>query len=272
VSEADLIAATGPEPVTRATLAADLRRLGVRPGGVLVVHASMSRLGWVVGGAPAVLHALLDALGEVGTLMVPAHTNHLSDPAGWSNPPVPEAWWPEVRASLPAYRPDETPAPWMGAVADTVLRRRDAVRSSHPHYSMAALGPLAQELCGSHELDWSIGPDSPLGRVADHDGQVLLLGVGHGSNTSLHVAEVGGEWGSRNVVEGAGPAIVAGRREWVTWQDVAYDEDDFETIGAAFAAETGLERVGPVGRGASRLMPQRELIQFARGWIDAHRS
>ena len=152
-----------------------------------------------------------------------------------------------------------------------MLRRRDAVRSSHPHYSMAALGPLAQELCGTHDLDWSIGPDSPLGRVADHGGQVLLLGVGHGSNTSLHVAEVGGAWGSRNVVEGTAPAIVAGNREWITWRDVAYDEDDFEAIGAAFAAETGLERVGVVGRGEARLMPQRELVAFARRWIGTHR-
>ena len=271
MSEADLIARTGPSPVTSASLAADLRRLGVEPGGLLVVHASMSRLGWVAGGAPAVLHALLDVVGADGTLMVPAHTNHLSDPAGWSNPPVPEAWWREVRESMPPYRADETPAPWMGALADTVLRRRDAVRSSHPHYSMAALGPLAHELCDTHALDWSIGADSPLGRVGDHGGHVLLLGVGHGSNTSLHVAEVGGRWGAAHVVEGGAPAIVAGGRRWVTWQDVEYDEGDFEAIGAAFAAATGLERVGPAGHGEARLMPQRELVAFARQWIDSHR-
>ena len=159
----------------------------------------------------------------------------------------------------------------MGEIADTVLRRRDAVRSSHPHYSMAAIGPLAQELCGTHELDWSIGPDSPLGRVADHDGQVLLLGVGHGSNTSLHVAEVGGEWGSRNVVEGDGAGHRRREPRVDHWRDVAYDEADFEAIGAAFAAETGLERVGVVGRGEARLMPQRELVAFARRWIGTHR-
>jgi aminoglycoside 3-N-acetyltransferase len=137
---------------------------------------------------------------------------------------------------------------------------------------MAALGPLADELCGTHALDWSIGADSPLGRVADHDGQVLLLGVGHESNTSLHVGEVGGEWGGRHVVEATAPTIVDGRRRWVRWRDVGYDEDDFPAIGAAFAAATGLERVGPAGRGEARLMPQRELVAFARAWIDAHRT
>ncbi len=269
MSEADQIARS-TAPVTSETLAADLRRLGVPRGGLLVVHASLSQLGWVVGGAPTVLHALLDVIGGDGTLMVPAHTNHLSDPAGWSNPPVPEAWWAEVRRSMPPFRADETPAPWMGALADTVLRRRDAVRSAHPHFSMAALGPLAEELCGGHELDWSIGPASPLGRVGDHGGQVLLLGVGHGSNTSLHVAEVASAWGGRHVVEGTAPA--GDRCEWVTWQDVAYDEDDFPAIGAAFADQTGLERIGAVGQGEARLMPQRELVQFARAWIDTNRA
>ncbi len=143
MSEGDLIARAA-SPVTTASLAADLRALGVRPGGVLVVHASLSKLGWVAGGAPAVLHALLDVLGPAGTLLVPTHSNHLSDPSGWANPPVPESWWDEVRSALPPYRADETPAPWMGALAATVLCRRDAVRSSHPHYSFAAIGPLAE--------------------------------------------------------------------------------------------------------------------------------
>ena len=209
MSEGDLISRAAT-PVTTASLAADLRALGVRAGGVLVVHASLSKIGWVAGGAPAVLHALLDVLGPAGTLVVPAHSNHLSDPSGWGNPPVPEAWWDEIREALPAYRADETPAPWMGALAATVLCRRDAVRSPHPHYSFAAIGPLAHELCGTHPLDWSIGPDTPLGRVSGHDGQVLLLGVGHESNTSLHVAEVGGAWGDRNVVEASAPALVDG--------------------------------------------------------------
>jgi aminoglycoside 3-N-acetyltransferase len=128
-------------PVTRAGLAADLGRLGVRPGGVLLVHSSLSALGWVCGGAQAVVEALLDALGPDGTLVVPAHSNHNSDPAGWSNPPVPESWWPAIREHMPAYDPQRTPALHMGAVADTVrveARRmsRDApIRGTRRHSS-----------------------------------------------------------------------------------------------------------------------------------------
>ncbi len=100
---------------------------------------------------------------------------------------------------------------------------------------------------------------------------MLLLGVGHESNTSLHVAEVGGAWGGRNVVEAAGAGARRRRAALGAMAGRGLRRDDFPAIGAAFAAETGLERVGPAGHGEARLMPQRELVAFARAWIDANR-
>src|SRR4051794_5201595 len=87
---------TGPL-VTRATLADQLRELGVRPGDILLTHTSLSSLGWVSGGAVAVVQGLLDALGPEGTLVVPTQTGDLSDPAVWRNPPVPGEWWETLR-------------------------------------------------------------------------------------------------------------------------------------------------------------------------------
>src|SRR5215216_7553101 len=91
--------AASPSPVTRDGLAADLGRLGVRPGSVLLVHSSLSSLGWVCGGAQAVVEALLDALGPDGTLVVPTHTGGNSEPSQWQHQPVPEDWWPVIRAT-----------------------------------------------------------------------------------------------------------------------------------------------------------------------------
>jgi aminoglycoside 3-N-acetyltransferase len=267
VSERSRIEASGA-PVTRSRIAADLGRLGVRPGSVLLVHSSLSALGWVCGRAQAVVEGLLDALGADGTLVVPAHTSGNCDPATWRNPPVPEDWWPVIRAELPAFDPRVTPADHMGAIAELVRTWPGALRSAHPQVSFAAVGPQAEAITSGHALDSGFGERSPLARVHDLDGDVLLLGVGHGSNSSLHLAEHRVPDPPRES-SAAAVATPAGRR-WVTWEDVVADQDDFEALGAAFDA-TGGTRAGPVGEGEGRLMRQRELVAFAAGWLAEHR-
>jgi aminoglycoside 3-N-acetyltransferase len=255
-------------PVTQAGLADDLRQLGVRPGSVLLVHTSMSALGWMCGGPQAVVGALLDALGPDGTLVVPTHTNANSEPSEWQNPPVPEDWWPVIRAEMPAFDPARTPSGWMGAVPELVRTWPGARRSDHPHYSFAAVGPAAEPVTAGHELTSGLGEGSPLARVHDLDGDVLLLGADHGSNTSLHLAEYRIASPKRGA---SGAAVVRdGRREWVTWEDVIGDESDFERLGAAFD-DTGAVRIGRAGGGEARLMNQRELVAFGVAWMAENR-
>ena len=96
-------------------MTADLRALGVAESGVLLVHSSLSSLGWVCGGAVAVVAALLDVLAPEGTLVVPTHTTGKSDPATWTNPPIPQGWWATVREHMPAFDPLLTPSAGVGA-------------------------------------------------------------------------------------------------------------------------------------------------------------
>lgn len=256
-------------PHTVRSLAAQLRALGVNPGEVVLLHSSMRSLGYVVGGPPAVVWALLAALGPAGTLVVPTHTGDNSDPSGWSNPPVPESWWPVIRAESPGFDPASTPSQWMGAIAENVRTWPGARRSNHPWLSFAAVGARAADVTGTHVLDDALGERSPLGAVYRLDGKVLLLGVGHDANTSLHL----GEWRQKSPPRGPRGASVRrpdGTSEWVTWTDVLENEDGFEDIGAAFEADGGAS-IGPVGNATARLMSQPALVDFAAGWIAANR-
>jgi aminoglycoside 3-N-acetyltransferase len=256
-------------PHTARTLAADLSALGLAAGDVVMMHSSMGSLGFVAGGAQAVVTALLDVLGPDGTLVVPTHTPENCDPAGWGNPSVPTHWWPIIRSDSPGFDPQRTPSRWMGVLAETVRMWPGAVRSNHPYVSCAAVGRYATDIVGSHPLADSHGEGSPLGAVNRLDGKVLLIGCGYDSNTSLHLAEARQESPPR-AAYGASVRTTSGAR-WVTYEDVLVDEEDFEEIGEDFEA-TGAVTVGRLGQSTARLMAQRVLVEFATAWIAANRS
>lgn len=260
MTEHELILTT-PVPRTRASLAVNLERLGVVPRGVLVVHASLSAIGWVSGGAQAVVEALLDVLGPTGTLVMPAHSSQLTDPAGWKNPPVPAKWHEEVRASLPAYDPWCTPTRDMGAVAELFRVWPGVLRGTHPTLSFAAVGPEAERIVGRQPLTDPLGEAGPLGRLYELGAQMLLLGVGYDRCTALHLAERLA-WPDGRLVDEGAPMLVDGQRQWVRWRAPQLDADLFPAVGRELEASR-LVRIGLVGSASCRLMPMAAAIDVA---------
>lgn len=251
-------------PRTRDSLAADLRALGLPAGATVLVHTSLSALGWVAGGPVAVALALLDVLGPAGTLVVPTQSGGLSDPADWSNPPVPEPWWPIIRDATPAYDAALTPTRGMGAVVETVRHLTGFRRSSHPLLSFGAVGPAAAAVLQPHPLAPALGDGSPLSRLAEAGALTLLLGAGWHSATALHLGEA--RAGLQPVVGCGAPVLVDGVRRWLTWQDMDWDETPFPALGSDLEA-TGAVRVGPVGSATARLVGVAEVAGFAERWL-----
>ena len=260
-------------PVTVESLQADFKALGVKKGMVLLVHSSLSAMGWVCGGAVAVIIALQEVLGNTGTLVMPAHSTDLSDPSQWENPPVPKSWWQTIRETMPAYDPDLTPTRSMGKIAETFRKQKGVLRSAHPQSSFCARGPQASYIIDNHALAYGMGENSPLARIYDLQGFVLLLGVGHSSNTSIHLAEYRANFPTKRIVREGAPISQAGSRIWTTFEDIDVDDSDFDRLGKDFLrSEAGkVVQHGKMGIAECQLMPQRAIVDFAVNWLRNNR-
>lgn len=223
--------------MTRADLVRQLRALGVRAGGVLLVHTSFRAVGPVEGGPLELIAALREALGPEGTLVMPTMTDGESP-----------------------YDPRSTPTWQMGITAELFWRQPGVVRSGHPGGSFAAAGPRAEEICAPQPLSPPHGPVSPVGRVHDLGGQVLLLGVTHGENTTVHLAEAL----AAVPYSVSHPCVVRLDGEVRTIDIVETDHccRNFDEVGA-WLDEEGLQRQGTVGRAQARLADARDIVRIA---------
>jgi aminoglycoside 3-N-acetyltransferase len=258
----------GPRGSTKVDIAIDRDRLrieltesGLREGSVVLVHCSLSAIGWVWGGADALRDTLLEILGEEhGTLVVPTQTTYTSVSSREFRREITDLDDEERQLyikALPGFDPRTSPSENMGALAESVRTHLRAHRSAHPTASFAAVGRHAAELCASHPLDCLLGARSPLGALRDLDAGVLLLGVGFDKCTAFHLGEDAAFSDER-------PYCCKVGEEWKEFIGFAHRDDDFAELGARFeqACPTAV-REGRVGGARTRLFPLALAAEFA---------
>ena len=261
-----------PAVVERRRLAADLARLEIPPEPGVLVHCSMGSIGNVTGGPAAILAALRDALGTTTTIVVPTQTanNSFTSPthhlvtAGMSSA--------DLRTyvdAMPGFDPAATPSFAMGRFAEHVRIQREAVRSTHPQSSFAAIGRHARDWMDPHDLDCHLGDRSPLGAMYRAGAHTLLLGVGFASCTAFHLAEY-----RLDVAPLVRPHRCfiqrEGRRDVVEFHAPHLDASDFDAIGAAYCRQRPVT-VGRVGAATAMAFPIRSAVDFATLWMNANR-
>lgn len=235
--------------VTRAELRGGLRALGLETDDRVIVHSSLSSLGWVESGAETVVDALLDVVGSGGTVMVPTFTT------GDKELPFDCAETPSVT----------------GRITEELRTREGAVRSAHPTHSVAAVGADAESLTRDHEPTNSLGPGSPMHRLIEDSGSILLLGVDHTSNSSVHVAERLADLPYRDQTRTV-PMVDGdnGEVRTVTTNAVhcSYGFDAVEVV----ARRAGLLAQGPIGEANVQLMDGQALLDELVGVLETVRN
>jgi aminoglycoside 3-N-acetyltransferase len=223
------------QQATRGELIRQLGHLGVEPGCVMVVHASFRRTGPVEEGPRGLIDALLQSIGPHGTLVMPS----MSD---WDDDQV--------------FDPFRTPCRQLGVVADTFWRLPGVQRSDSPH-SFAAQGRHAVEITAPHPPDFPHGPDSPIGRVHDLDGRVLLLGVNHNADTTIHLAEFFANVPYR--VPKFCTVDCDGVPTRVEYREIDHCCRNFRLVGD-WLGQRGLERRARIGNAIARVARSRDIV------------
>jgi aminoglycoside 3-N-acetyltransferase len=259
------------QPVRQSELIAGIRQLGVREGSLVLVHASLSSLGWVVGGAESVVRALLETVGRAGTL---------ATVASWDDIPFrldrwPPAWRAAYREEMPGFDPELSEANReYGRLPERLRTWPGARKSAHPDQRVVAVGRLADWLTATHPLDDSFGPGTPFAHLVEARGFVLMLGAPLRSLTLLHHAEaIARAPGKRRWSYSLPFATAAGPR-WRTLHDIDSEHGPFpygeagvgEIAEAALAAGVGVS--GRVAAADCHLFGAVELVAFATRWLE----
>jgi aminoglycoside N3'-acetyltransferase len=224
--------------ISRTEVVDQLRSLGVTAGGVLLVHTSFRAVRPVEGGPLGLIQSVREALGPTGTLVMPSWTGRDDDP----------------------FDPQSTRvAADLGVVADMFWRLPGVLRSGHP-FACAAVGPEAARITSDPLPLPPHVPESPVGRVHDVDGQVLLLGVGHDANSMLHLAEILA--GVPYRVQKHCTVLEGGRTA-----RIEYGENDHCCQRFALAdewlREVGLQSEGRAGHAHARLARSQDIVRTA---------
>lgn len=232
---------------TAASLGADFAPLGLRRDMIVMVHSSLSRVGWTKGGPLTVIQALLEVLGPNGTLVMPAESPQVGEPTNQS-----------------VFDPHTTPTT-MGAIPEAFRTYPGTRRSNHPLVSVSANGRHAHEITAQHPLEFCEGRGTPFEKLYDLDAWTLLLGVSFNRCTSLHYAE--SLVPNRRTMISRFPLIENGVRVWVEKLSMGTDNGThFPIVGQRFV-DRGHVRSGKVGNADALFFATRALVDFAEGYF-----
>ena len=256
--------------ITKTDIKKALSNIGLKKGDTVMVHTSLSSVGYVIGGAQTVIDALIETVDKEGTIMMPTQSWKNLDPETGVHWDAEKTDWELIRQNWPAYERSITPTNTMGVVAEMFRSWPGTIRSNHPARSVAAWGRFAEYLTDNHDLSDIFGETSPIGKLYELNGYVLLIGVDYDKNTSIHLSDVRAQYPCKHNCIEHSAIMEDGHRVWKAYETLYVDGEDFCEIGKAFEMSHVVKKQ-TLGNAEMRLMKQRELVDFSTKWIEANR-
>jgi aminoglycoside 3-N-acetyltransferase len=239
-----------------------LTQVDISDNPVVLLHISMSAMGWVCGGDVSIINSLINWADDGITIVMPSLTTDYSDPSLWSLPAVPSEWHNIIRKNMPPFIPQQTMTKGIGVVAESFWRHPKVDRSCHPTYSFAAVGPMSSYILHPHDENSTLVTGSPLHRLYQSDAYVLMIGTDWTSCTALHLSEYFSK--TAKLIRNGAPVLHSGVRKWVEFTDYDWDEELFDIIGQKYLNDHSDEvRQFTIGEAQCMLLSIKPFVDFA---------
>ena len=216
-----------------------LSLLEIRKGDIVLVHSALTSIGYVDGGADTVIDALLETVGDEGTIVMSSLTN-------WDK----------------AFDAKTSPSA-VGKISETFRKRENAVRSLHPVHSVAAIGKSAEYIAAGHDTcETGCGMGTPYMKIHDLGGKIMLLGVDMDRNTFMHTIEVEADAKYLKQIEIPAPTYIENwRNKTITLSKFPPGHRDFISFTSQLRKKNAILE-GMIGNAAVKIMDARKAYKI----------
>ncbi|MBU0504629.1 aminoglycoside 3-N-acetyltransferase [bacterium] len=259
--------------ITKDQITRELKNLGLIAGHTVMLHSSVKKVGWVAEGPKTIIESILDIITPKGTLVMFASWDENS--YGFNE-------WPKERQeeylrSNICYNPEQSKADskQMSILAEILRTWPGAYRSRHP-FSYVAVGKKAKWITDNHPWQYRDGKDSPLDKLCQLKGSVLLIGAPLSTVSLLHHAEYHANVPNKRIDRYKMPVLIGDKSEWMEFEEydttrgiVDWPRDYFEEIVQGYM-KNGHGSLAKIGSADSYLLDAVSLRNYGLKWMEKH--
>lgn len=251
--------------ITKEDIVLQLQHIGIQRGMLLLLEADSSDMGYISGGMQTFLEAVMECVGYDGTIVMPTFTPDNLDPACHDARKVARENWDVIRDHSQPFNRKLSPPQTKEEMVHQFLRNDGVIRSYHPIYSFAAWGKYAKIICDKHPLHFGLSKESPLGKLFELNGYVLLAGCAYGNCQAFQLARYSGEQLPIRVL--SAPIEHNNQTVWKDMLDLHLDTSGFEAIGETME-DRKIVKSTYIHAARCRFFSMREAVHIATAYFN----